>query len=382
MCSFMREHEYDALAVTSADWFEWASNHSVTELAWERPFLLVVTVEGKTFALLSELSRNAIAAERRRGTLWIDSVDFYAESAQSSRHRWTTPRWRDMVVETLKAAGLSDSRVAADGLNDWLAQSVSALPHFELCMAHAGLRDLRFVKHPHEVDTMRLCASLSDWAIDAYREELKPGRLLAEVDHLIAAKLAAEAARRLPGENYVIARLLTLSGAASAAPHGDGIQNGKTLENDTVANTTIATRLNGLSVELSRPWLVGRPDAATVRFLDCALAAQGASIEAAVAGRPVSGIHDAAQALLDREGCGAHLRLRAGHGIGVVMHDYPVDVPFNPRLLIEGETYAVEPGLFIADVGAFRFADTIAVGAGSPEQLTQASKQRVMQTLR
>jgi hypothetical protein len=70
----MRSHGYDALAFTGADWFEWASNHAVSALAWERPFLLLVTADGRSFALLSDLSRNALVAEARRGTIWLDSI--------------------------------------------------------------------------------------------------------------------------------------------------------------------------------------------------------------------------------------------------------------------------------------------------------------------
>lgn len=175
------------------------------------------------------------------------------------------------------------SFIKCDGLCIEDAPARSHVRH-SLCGAGAKLRSLRWVRHPDEIATMRLCASLSDWVMDVYREELKPGRLLAEVDHLVSARLAAEAARRLTGENCVIGRLLTLSGVSSACPHGDGAPNGKVLEHNTVANSTIVTRLNGLSMELSRPWLIGSPDPRLNRFFDCTLAAQQAGIEAAATG--------------------------------------------------------------------------------------------------
>jgi hypothetical protein len=64
-----------------------------------------------------------------------------------------------------------------------------------------------------------------------------------------------------------------------------------------------------------------------------------------------------------------------------MQHDFPVDMPFESRALIENEVYAVEPGLFIADVGAFKFADTLVVGAAGPVHLTAPSKGRVDQTV-
>jgi Xaa-Pro aminopeptidase len=243
------------------------------------------------------------------------------------------------------------------------------------------LRSLRWIKHPEEIATMRRCASLSDWAVDVYRQQLEPGRLLAEVDFVVSARLAAEAARRHPGENFVIGRLVTHSGPASACPHGDGASNGKVLERDAIAVTTLATRLNGLAMELARPWLVGSPGAQTIRLLDCVRAAQEAAIDAAVAGRAIAGMHKAAQEALDREGLGTQLRLRAGHAIGVAMHDFPENVPFDGRPLLESETYVVEPAIYPPDIGAFRFADAIVIRNTAPELLTRAPKDRAAQSL-
>lgn len=381
MQEFMRTHGYDALAFTGADWFEWASNHSINSLAFERPFLLIVTGDGRLLAIACELDRNPIAAQDRRDESWLDTVAYYAESSDTGKHTWIASQLRDMVVDTLATAGLRTGHVAVDGAGDWLTQAIAQLPDLQMTKAGPALRSLRWVKHTEELETMRCCASLSDWAIDAFRQELQPGRLLEEVDYVVAAKLAAETARRIPGENYRIVRLLTLSGVTSACPTGDGALTGKVLENDTVASTTIATRLNGLAMELARPWLVGSPSKRAIALFDCAYAAQKAAIDAAIAGRPVAGIHAAAQRVFDDAGYGEHLGIRSGHGIGVVQHDFPTDLPFESRLLLEHEAYAVEPGLFFADLGAFRFADTIAVGATASEQLTQASKDRAWLTL-
>ncbi len=381
MQSLMRDHRCDALAFTGADWFEWAGNHAISVLSWERPFLLAVTSDGRTLALLSELSRNAIEAERRRGTLWVDSVAFYAESPDATRHKWIATQWREMIVDALGSLGLSRARIGVDALHDWLRRAAEAQPAITLINVGNPLRSLRWIKHREEIATMRRCASLSDWAVDVYREQLKPGRLLAEVDFLVSARLAAEAARRHPGENFVIGRLATHSGPASACPHGDGAANGKVLERDTIAVTTLVTRLNGLAMELARPWLVGSPNAQTIRLLDCVRAAQEAAIGAAVAGRVIAGMHQAAQDVLDRAGLGTHLRLRAGHAIGVVMHDFPENVPFDDRPFLEHETYVVEPAIYPPDIGAFRFADAIAVRSAAPELLTRAPKDRAAQTL-
>jgi Xaa-Pro aminopeptidase len=381
MQDLMRAKQYDALAFTGADWFEWASNHAMSSQAFERPFLLVVTADGRSLAVMSELGRNAADIAARRGSLWMHEVHYYSESPAAAALGWIATQWPAMVADAVSSFGLAGSKVGVDSISEPLARA-AILSGVRFEPGGADLRGVRCVKHSDELQTMRHCAALSDWAIDAYRQELRPGRLLAEVDYLVCARLVVEAARRHPGEDFGIARLVTLSGAASACPNGDGAPNGKVLEPDSIANSTIATRLNGLAMELSRPWLVGRPGEQALNLFDCARSAQQAAIDAAIAGQPVSGIHAAAQKQLDHAGYGEYLRIRAGHGIGVVQHDFPVDVPFNDRPLLERETYAIEPGLFIPGIGAFRFADTIAIGVDAPEHLTNASKERTAQTLK
>jgi hypothetical protein len=42
----MRTYNYNAIAFTGADWFGLADKHPVRDLAWDRPFLLVVPMSG------------------------------------------------------------------------------------------------------------------------------------------------------------------------------------------------------------------------------------------------------------------------------------------------------------------------------------------------
>jgi len=50
----MRAHRLDALLFTGADFFSFASNHDMTDLAWERPFLLILPASGSSVAVLAE----------------------------------------------------------------------------------------------------------------------------------------------------------------------------------------------------------------------------------------------------------------------------------------------------------------------------------------
>lgn len=64
---------------------------------------------------------------------------------------------------------------------------------------------------------------------------------------------------------------------------------------------------------------------------------------------------------------------RAGHGIGTATHEYPEDLPVNRRTIERGEVLSLEPGLYVAGLGGFRFGDAV-VAEATPHVLTTAPK--------
>jgi len=87
----------------------------------------------------------------------------------------------------------------------------------------------------------------------------------------------------------------------------------------------------------------------------------------------VSGIDSAAQAEIEKAGFGDCIKHRTGHAIGIVHHEYPEDMAFNHRPLLDNEVYSAEPGVYAYGVGGFRLDDTVVVGA-TPRVLTKTPK--------
>jgi Xaa-Pro dipeptidase len=189
-------------------------------------------------------------------------------------------------------------------------------------------------------------------------------------------------AKRLPGEDFVIRLLQTKAGPLSIFADGSGPADQVLRADDGILNTNVTTRLNGLAMEMARPWILRSTDKRIPAMFDCTQEALRAAMAAAAAGRPISGIHAAARKVFERAGYDVHYMMRACHGIGVIQHDFPVDAPFDDRPLLENETYALEPSLYVQGVGVFRFADTIAVTPCGAESLTRATRERAELTLR
>jgi Xaa-Pro aminopeptidase len=373
MRALMQRAQVDALLLSGADFFQWATNFHVDVQPWERPILLCVPLDGAPFAVMNELSTNHMRLSRERGSVWLDDVVFYAEHPQTTARQTLLPQLPELIAERLRQAGLGRSRLGFDSGSGALTKALALLPEAKLVSLSAELRALRWVKHEEELTIMRAAAALSDWVQERYRENIRPGRLVQELDCQMASLMVEEGARRFPGENLEVLRCWTLSGPASASPHGDGASCGAKIAAGHGMVNIVIPRLNGLVVENERTWFCGKPNSDQAKYYEVARAANEAALGAARTGQPVSGIDAAAQQVIERAGCGAYIRHRTGHGMGIIGHEYPEDMAFNHRALLSDEVYSAEPGVYVYGLGGFRLDDSVVVGA-EPEVLTKTPK--------
>ncbi|MCC7283894.1 MAG: aminopeptidase P family protein [Acetobacteraceae bacterium] len=378
MQALMQSEGLDALAFTTGDNFQFATNFHTDVQVWERPIVMVVPRNGAPFAVMHELSTTHIRFAQEAGAMWVSDIALYAEHPRVTDRLPLLAQWPLLVADTLAAHGLARGRLGVDAGGP-LLKAIGLLPHASAELMVEKFRALRWVRCEEELVLMRGLAGLTDWAQARYRENLRPGRLCQELDFSIFAMMAEEAGKRFPGEQFEV-RGFSLSGPASAAPHGDGRTAGARFQKGHgIVNVIIAT-MNGLFIENERTWFCGQPDATQVRAFETARAANEAAVAACITGRPMSGIDAAAQAVIEAAGFAAHILHRTGHGMGTILQRFPEDMAFNHRKLLAGEVYSAEPGIYIWGLGGFRHDDTIVVGDVA-ECLTRAPKDLKSQTV-
>jgi Xaa-Pro aminopeptidase len=372
MRRMMQASNLDALAFLTADFFQWATNFHVDVQPWERPIAVFVPRDGEPFALMNELSTNHLRGTIERGTMWVADVTIYAEHPRLGSRVPVRAQWAEAAADLIRLHGLARGRIGVDSAGTPLGQVPSLLPDLKLVPCLSQMRELRFVKCAEELAVHRDAGALSDWGQERYRENIRPGRRLQELDFTIAAMMSEEAARRFPGENTEI-RCWTLSGPASASPHGDGMPTGAKIEKGHGIVNICNVRLNGLMTENERTFFIGKPTNQQAALYEAARAANAAGTAAAIAGNPVATIDAAAQAVIEQAGFGELILHRTGHGMGVQGHEYPDDMPFCYRPLMANEVYSVEPGVYVYGLGGFRIDDTVIIG-DTPEVITTAPR--------
>jgi Xaa-Pro aminopeptidase len=380
MRALMEREELEALALLTADYCFFATNYPEGFLwTWERPLAVIVPRQGEPFALMHELSSNALEDSVQRGVMWVTDVTIYSEHPRVVDRVALAPQWRDKMAELLRSHGLGSGRIGVDALAGPMAEVPHLLPRLQFVNVDAELRELRCVKHDEELELIRQAAALSDWGQERYRANIRPGRLVQELDYSMGAELMTEAAERFPGENVELL-LLCLAGADSAAPHGGGGKTGTRIEKGDVIVNILCVRLNGLWLENERIWFCGKPDAEKRRAFEAATEAQAAALAEYRTGNPVAAPDVAACAVYERAGYAQYIRHRTGHGMGIAVHEFPHDMAFNTRPLWANEVYSAEPGIYIPGVGGFRHDDTVIVG-DTPEVVTTTPKDLASQTI-
>ncbi len=378
MAELMDRERLDALAFTTGSFFQFATNFDTDVQTWERPILCVVPRKGNAFVVLNELSRYHWRFRTEAGRLWVSDAHFYAEYPVSRERRIPQiSQWAELVADRLREAGVQRGRIGLDNSNlDHVSRILPSVAFVDLA---AGCRELRYAKHPEEIAVMRQASALSDWAQERYRENIAPGRLVHELDASMKALIFEEAARRFAGEEMQLC-CWTLSGPASAAPHGDGRSVGARIHKGDVLVNIVTPRLSGLLIENERTWFCGRPSARQIQLFEAARMATEAACAAAVVGNPVSAMDRAARQVFERAGVADLITHRTGHGMGIDCHEHPIDTAFNMRPLITREVYSAEPGIYEWGLGGFRHDDTVVVG-DVPEILTKAPKDIESQTI-
>lgn len=228
----MARHDLAAVVISSGEFFQFYANLAISTFYWERPFVLVVPRQGAAFAIVNAVAENGVRMQLEKGIPWVDEFSFYCEVPQVRSPAPLTGEFAKALAAAMTGYGLDRGRVGYDARTGAIASLAAALPGMTLHDVAGDLKELRWVKHESEIRTMQMAADLGGWAMQTMRGELRPGRLLQELDQTVGARLMEEAARRVPGHNFLIAKIITLSGPASASTDGDGAPTGAVVQAD------------------------------------------------------------------------------------------------------------------------------------------------------
>lgn len=229
---------------------------------------------------------------------------------------------------------------------------------------------IRLQKSPAEIALIRHVMSLTLGVQRSVRDFLKAGIKASE-----AARFIDEEHRRLVGQGSTFT--IVSFGAATSLPHGAPYD--QTLQAGDAILVDTGTRLDGYHSDLTRTYWLDEPSKEDARLWQVERDAQQAVFDAAQIGAPCSSLDDAARRVIEAAGMGPDYRLpglphRAGHGLGLDIHEPPYIVRSNRTALAPGMVFSNEPMIVIPERLGIRLEDHIYMSDQGPVWFTQPAK--------
>jgi Xaa-Pro dipeptidase len=342
LARLLAERELDALVIEPGSTLEY-----LCDVRWgrsERLFALVVLANGSVLwvvpAFEAPRAERRIAAGGPTGTIVAWDEDEYAWEplaaalrAQGVKRIAIEPEARAFVVQRLSGAFGAENVVP--GID--------------------AVRALRGRKEPRELELLRAASELTQRAIAAVAERLRPGL----EDHELG-RWMERAQERL---GLASCWVLPLLGEAAAFPHGE--PEGKKLEKGTVVLVDTGGSLHGYQSDITRTWVFGaEPERELARAWSTVRDAQRRAFEHLAPGNVTGDVDRAARAVIESAGYGngyTAFSHRLGHGIGLEGHEEPYLDGGNGLVLEPGMTFSDEPGIYLPGRFGVRLEDIVVV---------------------
>jgi Xaa-Pro aminopeptidase len=355
----VRQRGLDAALLGVGPELEWSTGYAAQGL--ERLTLLVVRADQSVNIIVPRLEAPAAltAAAMAAGAVpivpWNETDDPVA-----------------LVPRLVAGDGAPPTRVAvSDGMRAAFVLALqSALQSARFEVASTVVSPLRRVKDAEEIALLRAAAAAADRVITA----VIAGPLIGRTE----AEIAAEVRSRLVEEGHETAEFSIVAGGPnSASPHHEPsdrpVAEGEPLLFD------IGGRRGGYCSDITRTvWVSGPsgagPDADFSRIYELVRRAQAAACEAVRPGATFEGLDRAARAVITEGGHGDDFFHRLGHGIGLEVHEEPYLVEGHTEAVRAGETFSIEPGIYLEGRYGVRIEDQVACTTGGVDRLNQATR--------
>jgi Xaa-Pro aminopeptidase len=240
----------------------------------------------------------------------------------------------------------------------------------ELVAAGSPVEQLRMVKEPEEIETMRLATSIAD---EAFGRVIGAG-LIGRTEREVALALEREmleAGAAAPGFDTIVA-----AGAQGARPHAQ--RRDVPIRRGDMVVVDWGALVEGYCSDCTRTVAAGSADEEAREIYELVLEAQLAGLEAIHAGAPTREVDSTARAVIEAAGQGENFGHGLGHGVGLDIHEGPRLSQRADGVLEAGNVVTVEPGVYLPGRFGVRIEDLVVVTASGCEILTGISKELIV----
>ncbi len=359
--TLMAARGLDALLLTTEPDIRWFTGF-LTQfwLSPTRPWFLVVPGAGKPVAVIPGIGSEAM------GRTWIDDI-----------RTWSSPHPSDdgqsVLSEAIREAAGEGGMVGLPmGPETHVRMPLAGLQALRDGMPGIGwqdatqvMRTLRQVKSPAEIDKIAEACRIACDAFDRLPEIAGAG--MTELEVFRSFKIACLGAGA-DDVDYLV-------GGAGPGGYGDIISppSERRLQAGDVLILDVGLVFDGYYCDFDRNFSVGPPSDAVRRSYEAVWQATEAGLAVARAGGTCADLFRAMNAvtapLADPSAGGAVGRL--GHGLGMVLTEFPSIADWDETVLEPGFVMTLEPGMATAPGRMMVHEENVAITEGAPRLLTR-----------
>ncbi len=276
---------------------------------------------------------------------------------------------RDLFSSILASDAAGAGRLGVEEEHLTLARFNSlrkALKQHRLVPVRDLTRELRRTKDRQETELMRKAQAVTDRVFKRILALVRPGiteqDLATEVDF---------AFRQAGGDNSF--ESIVASGPNGAKPHA-GYSHRRLKSGDAVT-FDIGCRLNGYCSDMTRTVFVGRARGELRVVYEIVLAAQEQALAAIGPGVTARCVDAAARDYIRQAGYDKYFGHGLGHGVGLEVHEWPVVAGTSEDVLLPGDVFTVEPGIYLPGIGGVRLEDMVLITRTGYLNLTRSPKE-------
>ncbi len=233
--------------------------------------------------------------------------------------------------------------------------------------ADAIVAQLRTIKDADEVAALRRAVQITEQALDDLIDAVRVGMTERRIANLLTQALLQRGAEGLAFEPLV------QSGPNAALPHATAgervVQAGEVLLLD------FGVTVDGYNSDITRTFVVGQPDEEIKKVYELVKQANAAGRAAARPGASGQAVDRATRKVIDAAGYGQYFTHRTGHGLGLEGHEPPYIVEGNDAPLATGNTFTIEPGIYVPGLGGVRIEDDVLITENGAESLTTFNRE-------
>ena len=292
----------------------------------------------------------------------IEKLIEYRESAEPDAPGMSFITFRDLMAKYIPGG------VRKLGIVGWAITSLPVytslkeqLPDVELVKADMTLWPLRYVKSEGELACMRKAFQISELAVEAILNEIKPG-----MTELQAVGIAQREIYKHGGE-YEGHALYCFCGESTNNAISRPTHN-KIVPNE-VSQLNIGARVGGYSSSVGLPFSIGPLPERKRRLVEFGLEAHKKTMELLSAGKPAGQVVNEYEAWVKERGFGQYLLYGPCHSIGMMEVERPWMESTSEYLLEKNMTFQVDTFFYDHDFG-LRWENGVIIKDGGIEMMS------------